>query len=121
MINPRNINDSILMIYSLYYLLLTSKTKIAERGLCPLKSQLSDCDCFQVFFTNDSAVESSSMPAVLSKVADELVIELDENGLPIYNPIEVHCKFKGKNRVMWQVEEHTIAVEFLKLHVPVCL
>jgi hypothetical protein len=23
--------------------------------------------------------------------------------------------------VMWQVEEHKIAVDFLKLHVPVCL
>jgi len=84
-----------------------------------LKSQPSDCDCF--FFANDSAVKSSPMPAVLSKVVDELVIELDENGLPIYNPIEVHCKYKGKNRVMWQVQDHQIAVDFLKLHIPVCL
>jgi hypothetical protein len=66
------------------------------------------------------------MPAVLSKVtpdgdAPEVVIELDENGQPVYTPIPVFCKHKGKNILMWEVEQHKLAVDFLKNHVPVCM
>lgn len=47
------------------------------------------------------------------------VIELDENGIPVYHPVEIFCKLKGKNTSMWKVEEHKLAVDFLKKHVPV--
>jgi hypothetical protein len=46
---------------------------------------------------------------------------LDENGQPVYTPIPVFCKHKGKNILMWEVEQHKLAVDFLKNHVPVCM
>ena len=66
------------------------------------------------------------MPVVLSKFTPdgdvpEAVIELDENGQPVYTPIPVFCKHKGKSILMWQVEEHKLAVDFLKIHLPVWL
>jgi hypothetical protein len=64
------------------------------------------------------------MPAVLSKVTPdgdvpEVEIALDANGQPIYNPVVLYCKHKGKNILMWQVQEHKLAVDFLKIHLPV--
>lgn len=66
------------------------------------------------------------MPAVFSKVAPDgeapdVEIELDENGQPIYNPVVVYCKHKGKNVLMWQVQEHKLAVDFLKTNLPVSI
>ena len=48
--------------------------------------------------------------AVLSRVASEVV--LDAHGLPIYQPVEVMCD-KGKVK-LWRVEEHKLAVDFMK-------
>lgn len=66
------------------------------------------------------------MPAVSSKATTDgdvpdVVIELDENGIPVYTPIPAFCKHKGKNILMWEVEQHKLAVQFLKIHLPVCL
>jgi hypothetical protein len=59
--------------------------------------------------------------AVLSKPVSEPVIDVDDEGRAVYHPVEINCKRNGKNALMWKVEEHEIAVQFLKQHVPVRL
>jgi hypothetical protein len=49
--------------------------------------------------------------AVLSRVTGEVVL-VDAHGLPIYQPVEVMCD-KGKVK-MWRIEEHKLAVDFMK-------
>ena len=56
-----------------------------------------------------------SRPSETSTAAPE--IEVDRNGLPVYQPVIVRCGTK----ILWKVEEHKQAVDFLKLHVMVCL
>jgi len=56
-----------------------------------------------------------SRPSERSTAVPE--IEVDRNGLSVYQPVIVRCG----TTTLWKVEEHKQAVDFLKLHVTVCV
>jgi len=44
-------------------------------------------------------------------------IEVDQNGIPVYQSVVVRC---GTTQ-LWKVEEHKQAVDFLKLYITICV
>ena len=56
-----------------------------------------------------------SRPSERSTAVPEL--EVDRNGLSVYQPMIVRCG----TITLWKVKEYKQAVDFLKLHVTVCV